>query len=94
MKDVELAVWQHRQLLNHCSAKKLDSGWVVLADRNYFDAVLLVSQHRPILRSFVHGEPYHSFLRAQIGAEVHAENNPESAPPVTAGDLVVKALAA
>lgn len=59
MKDVELAAWQHRQLLNHCSAKELDSGWVVLADRNYFDAVLLVSQHRPILRSFVHGEPYH-----------------------------------
>jgi hypothetical protein len=66
---------------------------VVLADRNYFDAVLLVSQHRPILRSFAHGEPYHSFLRAQIGAEIHAENNPESAL-VMAGDLVIQPLAA
>ena len=61
----------------HPSALYIGHGWLILADRNIFKKIFLVSKHQPIIVPFEHGEPYHSFLRATMLAMIHAQNNPQ-----------------
>lgn len=77
MKEHTISSTRQAELRTHPSAQDLGNGWVILADTNCFASVLLVSKVRAIARSFPYDKPYHTFLRAQIRATFHAENNPE-----------------
>lgn len=91
MSTTPLTPWRHKELVSHPSARVLDSGWVILADRNWFQSVILVSRHRQMAKVFTHEEPYHSYLRAQIMAEAYADTHPELPEPA-ANELVIQPL--
>lgn len=68
----------------HPSAVDIGHGWLILADRNVFKKIFLVSKHQPVIIPFEHDEPYHSFLHAYMLAKMHAQNNAQFPSPEAA----------